>query len=160
MSTVIDMAWKFWRLARQDRVLVLEAILWLAVAGIAIAVLPFRQIASLTARPVRAPKPPDHVRSTKVRRVRWAIITAARRVPWRAKCFQKGFAAQVMLRRRGIPSVLYYGAAQDEKNGLHTHVWLRDGKVDVVGGEFACRFATLATFPPAHDAESTSRQST
>ena len=56
--------------------------------------------------------------------------------------------------------MLYYGAAQDEKSGLHAHVWLRDGEVDVVGGEIACRFATLAMFPPAHDANNTSRQST
>ena len=52
-----------------------------------------------------------------------------------------------MLLRRGIPSVLYYGAAQDDRNGLHAHVWVRDGDADVIGGEVADRFATLATFP-------------
>ena len=83
-----------------------------------------------------------------VRRIRWAIITTAARVPWRALCFQQGLAAQFMLRRRGIPSVLYYGAAQDDRSGLYTHVWVRDGDVDVVGGEIAYRFAILATFPP------------
>jgi hypothetical protein len=52
-----------------------------------------------------------------------------------------------MLRRRGVPSVLYYGAAQGERTGLSAHVWVRDGDVDVVGGEIADRFAVLATFP-------------
>jgi Transglutaminase-like superfamily len=52
-----------------------------------------------------------------------------------------------MLRRRGIPSVLYYGAAQD-RSGLISHVWLRHGDVDVIGGATAHRFAILATFPP------------
>ena len=51
-------------------------------------------------------------------------------------CFQQGLAAQLMLRRRGIPSVLYYGAAQDG-SGLHAHVWVRDGDIDVIGGEIA-----------------------
>jgi hypothetical protein len=87
------------------------------------------------------------MRLSKVRRIRWAIIAAAGRVPWRALCFQQGLAAQLMLRRRGVPSVLYYGAAQGERTGLSGHVWVRDGDVDVVGGEIADRFAVLATFP-------------
>jgi hypothetical protein len=91
---------------------------------------------------------PRQKRANKVQRVRWAIITTAARVPWRALCFQQGLAAQFMLRRRGIPSVLYYGAAQDERSGLYTHVWVVDDDVDVIGGEIAHRFAILAAFPP------------
>jgi hypothetical protein len=44
--------------------------------------------------------------------------------------------------------VLYYGAAQDERSGVFTHVWVRDGNVDVIGAEIAYRFAVLTTFPP------------
>ena len=143
----IDLLRRFWRLSWQDRLLLLEAILWLAIAGFAIAVLPFRHVGLLAARPIRRPKLPRQARLNKVRRIRWAIITTAARVPWRALCFQQGLAAQLMLRRRGIPSVLYYGAAQDDRSGLHAHVWVRDGDVDVIGGEIAHRFAILATFP-------------
>jgi hypothetical protein len=124
-----------------------EAILWLAIARVAIAVLPFRHIGFLAARPIHRPRLPHQTRANKVQRVRWAIITTATRVPWRALCFQQGLAAQFMLRRRGIPSVLYYGAAQDEQSGLYAHVWVSDGDVDVIGGEIAHRFAILATFP-------------
>jgi hypothetical protein len=53
-----------------------------------------------------------------------------------------------MLRRRGVPSILYYGAAPDNQNGLSAHVWVRDGGVNVIGGEIASRFTVLATFPP------------
>jgi len=144
----INLLRKFLRLSWQDRFLLLEAILWLGVAGLAIAVLPFRNIGLLAARQIRRPKPPDPVRLAQVRRIRWAIVATAGRVPWRAVCFQQGLAAQFMLRRRGIPSVLYYGAAQDDRSGLSTHVWVRDGDLEVVGGEIACRFAILATFPP------------
>lgn len=144
---VIDRLRRFWRLSWQDRLLLLEAILWLAVAGFAIAVLPFRHIGLLAARPVRRLKLPYHARLDKVRRTRWAIMSTATRVPWRAMCFQRGLAAQLMLRRRGIPSVLYYGAAQDDLSGLYTHVWVCDGAVDVIGGEIAHRYAVLATFP-------------
>jgi hypothetical protein len=63
-------------------------------------------------------------------------------------CFQQGLAAQFMLRRRGVPSVLYYGAATDDRSGLSAHVWVRASGVDVIGGEIASRFAVLMTFPP------------
>ena len=139
---------KFSRLSWRDRLLLTEAIVWLAVAGFAIAVLPFRHLGFLAARPLRRPTPPQHSRLQTVRRIRWAILATARLVPWRALCFQQGIAAQLMLRRRGIPSVLFYGAAQDELAGLFAHVWVRDRDVNVVGGEIAHRFAILATFPP------------
>jgi hypothetical protein len=144
---VIDLLRKFWRLRWQDRLLVVEAILYLAVAGFGIALLPFRHVAVLAARPTRRPQPPPQECLRKVRRIRWAILATARRVPWRALCFEQGLAAQLMLRRRGIPSVLYYGVAQD-RSSLFTHVWVRYGDADVVGGATAHRFAILATFPP------------
>ena len=146
-AEAIDFLRRFWRLSWQDRFLLLEAILWLVIAGFAIAVLPFRHVGFLAARPIRRPKLTQG-RANKVQRIRWAIITTAARVPWRALCFQQGLAAQFMLRRRGIPSVLYYGAAQDDRSGLYAHVWVRDGDVDVIGGEIAYHFAVLATFPP------------
>jgi Transglutaminase-like superfamily len=139
---------KLWRLPWQDRVLLLETILSLTIAGIVIAVLPFRYVGFLAARPIRRATLLGQARVYEVGRVRWAIITIAARLPWRALCFQQSLAAQLMLRRRGISSVLYYGAAQDDRSGLCAHVWVRDGNVDVIGGEIAYRFAILATFPP------------
>jgi hypothetical protein len=147
-DTTIDLLRKFWRLPWQDRLLIVEAFLWLAVAGSAVALLPFRQLGHLGACPIRGLERRKQLRLTKVKRIRWAVIATARRVPWRALCFQQGLAAQLMLRRRGIPSVLYYGVAQDERTGLSAHVWVRDGDVDVIGCEIACIFAILETFPP------------
>jgi hypothetical protein len=144
---IVTILRKFWRLPWHNRLLVLEATFSLAVAGFAIALLPFRHVGRLAARPTGRPEPPQQNRLPKVRSVRWAVIAAARQVPWHAMCFQRGLAAQFMLRRRGIPSVLYYGAAPHDLNGIAAHVWVRDGEVDVIGGEIASRFALLATFP-------------
>ena len=143
---VIELSVSVCRLSWQDRLLLVEAFLYLAIAGFAVAVLPFRHVGRLAARPIRRPELPFETRVNKVRRIRWAIIATGSRMPWRAVCFQQGLAAQLMLRRRNIPSVLYYGAAQD-RGGLSAHVWVRDGNVDVIGGEIAHRFAILATFP-------------
>jgi hypothetical protein len=147
MPAPIGLMRKFWQLPWHDRVLLVEAALLLAVAAAAIAVLPFRSVGHLAALPVRRQAPSQPTRLIEAQRVRWAIAACARRVPWRAMCFEQGLAAQIMLRRRCIPSVLYYGAAPDDKRGLSAHVWVRDGELDVVGGEIALRYAVLAMFP-------------
>jgi hypothetical protein len=139
---------KLMRLSWRDRLLFVRAIVWLTLAGLTLTVLPFRYVGLLAGRPTRQPRPSDQECLTQIRRARWAIITVARRMPWRAACFHQGLAAQFMLRRQGIPSVLYYGAAQDERGSLSAHVWVRDGDVDVIGGEVASQYAELATFPP------------
>jgi hypothetical protein len=148
MRPAINLARKLWRLSWSDRLMLLEAIFWLALAALAIAVLPFAHIGRLALFPVCGQAPPQQRRLAESRRVRWAVVASARRVPWRAMCFQQGLAAQFMLRRRGIPSVLSYGVALDKRRGLSAHVWVRDRNVDVIGGEIASRYAVLATFPP------------
>ena len=139
---------KFRRLTWADRLLVVEAMTMLILASVAIAVLPFRSVGRLAAVRTGQTEPAPEDRARVINRVRWAIIACARRMPWRAMCFEQGFAAQRMLRRRGIASVLYFGASPDDRKGLAAHVWVRDGDTDVVGGETASQFAVLATFPP------------
>jgi hypothetical protein len=73
----------------------------------------------------------------------------ARRVPFRAKCFEQGLTAQWMLRRRGIASTLFYGIARDRDRALSAHVWVRAGAFDVVGCDNIADFATVAQFPAA-----------
>jgi hypothetical protein len=148
MRRVIHLMGRFFRLVPNERLLLIDALLWLTLARMAIIVLPFRHIGRLASRPVRGRKPSKQSRTAPSRRIRWAVVACARRVPWRAMCFEQGLAAHLMLRRRGVPSVLYYGAAPDHFKGLSAHVWVRDGEVDVVGCEVASRFALLATFPP------------
>ncbi|MEO8113933.1 MAG: lasso peptide biosynthesis B2 protein, partial [Phenylobacterium sp.] len=80
-------------------------------------------------------------------RVRWAIVAVARRLPWRALCFEQGLAAHWMLRRRGTPATLHYGVAGSAEAGLKAHVWVRDGQRAIVGCELADRFTELAVFP-------------
>ena len=138
---------KLWALQPADRVLLCETAFWLAVAAVAIAILPFERLGRMAAispsrRVLVEPK-----RMKETRRIRWAIMACGSRMPWRAMCFEQGLAAQFMLRRRGIPSVLYYGAAPDRDRGVSAHVWVRDRDIDVVGCEIASQFAVLATFP-------------
>ena len=148
MSLTPSIVMKFRRLPRTDRLLVIEAAATLILASLVIAVLPFRSVGRLASLRTRRSEPSFEARANAIKRIRWAVTACARRLPWRAMCFEQGFAAQRMLRRRGIPSVLHFGAARNKQEGLAAHVWVRDGDVDVIGGELAPRFAVLATFPP------------
>lgn len=124
-------------------VLLAEALATLGLASLLIALLPFRRIATLASR--GQPKPP--ATSMQARDIERAIDVWARRVPWRAVCFQRGLAAQLMLRRRGLAAALHYGAARDDDGRLVTHVWVRSGNVDVTGCHGVERYAVLAVFP-------------
>jgi hypothetical protein len=117
----------------------------LLAASVAIRVVPFRflvrTIASGRERLV------DERAQQEIDRVRWAVEGAARRLPWRIVCFQKGLAVQRLLARRGIPSNLHYGVAHEEHGELKAHVWVTHRDRYVIGGEEAGRFARLATYP-------------
>jgi hypothetical protein len=128
-----------------DRLLLAEALATLAAASLAIRLLPFRRIAAGAARARQRHAAPQ---GRLLARVRWSVDAWARRVPWRAVCFQKGLAVHWMLRRRGIDSVLHYGAAHAPGEGLSAHVWVTVGTIIVTGGGEASRFARLASFPP------------
>lgn len=146
MSSALTLIRKFALLLPTDRLLLLQAVFWLLISRWITATLPFRTIgwlATVTAlRSISIPACP-----TEAKRIRWALITCARHVWWRAQCFEQGLAAHFMLRRRQVSSVLYYGVAPDDLNGLAAHVWVCADGLDIIGGESASRFAVLATFP-------------
>lgn len=128
-----------------DRLMLVEALATLAAASLAIRLLPFRRVAALAARE----RPLSESANPRLlARIRWSVNAWGRRVPWRAVCFQRGLAAHWMLRRRGVASVLHYGAAQEPDEGLLAHVWVSVGGTLITGGAEAPRFARLASFPP------------
>ncbi len=127
-----------------DRLLLAEALLTLVLASLAIRLLSFRRVVGAAAAPERGP--PPACASETARRTVWAVRAWARRVPWKAVCFQQGLAVHAMLRRRGVPSHLHYGVSQAD--GLKAHVWVSAAGRDVIGGEEAAGFTCLATYPP------------
>ena len=130
-----------------ERRLVLEAVFALGVAALAIALMPFRHVAARAGRHRARGTADEAARADLVRQVGWAVAACARRVPWRAKCFEQGLAAQWMLRRRRVAATLYYGVARAEDGALAAHVWLRAGALDVIGCENSGDFTELARFP-------------
>jgi hypothetical protein len=136
-------------LAPHERWLFAEGLVGLGLASLAVALLPFRTIAGSATRPWTAKSPLDD--RAVIASVAWAVRAGARRVPFRAKCFEQGLAAWWMLRRRGVNATLHYGARRENEN-LVAHVWVTAGDRGVIGCENKDAFAELIRFPMPSDA--------
>lgn len=127
--------------------LVVEAALSLLLARLAIKLFPFRLLVWYCNRhskkhEVIGPER-DHLRMEVSR----AIDRAASILPGKTVCFPRGIVAQSMLRRRGVGTTLYYGAATLPEVGLTSHVWVRDGEEGVVGHSNSANYQILAHYP-------------
>lgn len=143
---------RFRQVGPRRRALVAEAVACLLVARLAVVMLPFPTLARRLGRFV----PPDEARrlgnratareSQAAAEVGWAVTRAARYVPFKAVCLPQAMAAQGMLRRRGIASVMHFGASKGEAKPLDAHAWLDAAGVEVTGFPLAARLAEIACF--------------
>ena len=132
---------------RGDLPVLLEAVIWLLVARIILRLLTITRAVSLLI-PTRRLTPSSPVSLDTLARVRWAVRLGARKVPWRALCFEQGIAAQRMLMRRGIAADLVYGVARHRNGSIEAHVWTRAANHTVVGGPLCDRFNPIVAFVP------------
>lgn len=134
-----------------QRALLLEAIIWLALARVALALFPFRVVAAhlgdvcqpAVAASKLASSGGDPKHADVARAVGWAVRLMAGKAPFRAVCLQQGVAAKMMLRRRGIQSALHFGVARNPA-GLDAHAWLDTAGAKVTGYPVGKEFTELA----------------
>ncbi|HKO01340.1 MAG TPA: lasso peptide biosynthesis B2 protein [Thermoanaerobaculia bacterium] len=92
----------------------------LGIADLLVRTVPFRFIARRVEGPLRR----ERSDATAVRRVKWAIDAAHRRLPWNVPCLATAIAANRLLARRGIPSELWLGVKTSEQSPIDAHAWL------------------------------------
>lgn len=138
-------------MSRRERLLRAEAAVYLIVAKLALELVPFRWLVHVFERELRAPELHGAARGAARREVRRAVHHVA--LPLRMACFPKAIAAQAMLRRRGVPTTLYWGAARLPGEGLSGHAWLQDGEAGVVGSHAAVPYTALRSFSGSHSSE-------
>jgi Transglutaminase-like superfamily len=125
-----------------DRWLVCEAVVMLGVARFIVTAVSFRLVAPWLSHV-------PHTRSCDkalLLRVRRAVTTAARNVPWNALCLPQAIAAKAMLARRGCGSSLHLGADLNAQGKLTAHAWLVAGDTVVVGAAGVSCVTPLARF--------------
>jgi hypothetical protein len=142
------------QIGKERRTLLAEAAVCLVVARLELLFLSFPRLARRFGTLV----PPSDPRaleagigasSNQIRvaeEVGWAVNRAARYVPFMALCLPQAMAAHRMLRRRGVPSVMHFGAAAGLTKSLDAHVWLDAAGVKVTGYPVEECLAEIARF--------------
>jgi hypothetical protein len=145
---------RFGQVDNRRRGLLAEAVTYLFAARLALIFIPFPRLA----RHLGTFVPPTDPRVLQTKAVAtdgqallaedigWAVTRAARYVPFRAVCLPQAMAARVMLRRRGVESVMHFGAAKGTEKPLDAHAWLDAAGVEVTGYPVAKNFAEIACF--------------
>ena len=136
------------RRSRQERALLLESSFWLLAARVAVPWFEFRRIARVL-RLVEGDAPDTLPRQEGLtpQQVAWAVEAVAGHAPWASTCLMRALAGHVLLRRRGISSVLTLGVATTGTSGtIVAHAWLRCGESVLIGGRGTHHFAPLASF--------------
>lgn len=132
---------RFAQVDSRRRALVVEAVACLLLARLALVFVPFQRLArhlgtfvapskARSLQDGRAISPHD---AALAREIGWAVTRAAGHVPFKAVCLPQAMAARVMLRRRGVASVMHFGAGKSDDNRLDAHAWLDAAGVEVTG---------------------------
>jgi len=145
---------RFAQVGNRRRALLAEAVAWLLLTRLALLLVPFPPLA----RRLGTFVPPSDARAVAARRsgapsatslaeeIGWAVTRAARHVPFNAVCLPQAMTARIMLKRRGVGSVLHFGAAKGDQKPLDAHAWLDAAGVEVTGYPVAAKFTEIACF--------------
>ena len=145
---------RFSQVDNRHRLLLAEAVVGLLAARLALIFVSFprlvRRFGAFVAPTdprafnARAPFTDDQI--CIANEVSWAVARAARFVPFKAVCLPQAMAAHAMLKRRGVTSVMHFGAARGRTKPLDAHAWLDAAGVEVTGYPVEERFAEIACF--------------
>jgi Transglutaminase-like superfamily len=129
---------RFWSLSRREKLFFFEATLLLLCSNACVNTIAFKRIYkflhsewSEDTRVVDAEK----VRGLVTR----SISRAAKILPFKTLCLSRSIAEFVMLRRRGIPAVMFAGLRISRHSFLEAHAWVAVGQNDKIseGSTFA-----------------------
>lgn len=141
---------RFAQVGNRRRVLAVEAVVCLAVARLALVIVPFPKLA----RRLGTAIPPQNAHANSeadpravgiAQDIGWAVTRAARYLPFSAVCLPQALAARMMLKRRGVGSVLHFGATTQAQR-IKAHAWLDAAGVKVTGYPVAKEFVEIARF--------------
>jgi Transglutaminase-like superfamily len=137
---------KLKRLSRPERGMLLEALIWIGAARIAILLFKFRHTARLLGLGQQiTPVELTPAQSAVATRIGWAVRTAATRIPRANTCLVQTLAAAAMMRWREIPCMVCLGVAKGSSD-IVAHAWLRCGDAVVTGENGHERFIPISAF--------------
>ena len=140
----MDRLLKFWSLPRREKQFLCEAGTLLLLSNLSIKAIAFRHIDNfLHTRWKDAPRDSDHADDIKL--VKLSVSRAANLLPSKSLCLSRSIAEFIMLRRRGIPAVMYAGVKFSENSSLSAHAWVHSGREAANGNSENCAYTSLVT---------------
>jgi hypothetical protein len=121
------------QLPAADRLLLMQTLLLVSLVRIGLWLLPFKTMLALAERAARRAAPAQPLDAGGAQRLVWAVAAVSRCIP-AATCLTQALAAQILLRRQGIPAKLRIGVAKGGAGRLEAHAWL-EGEQGVLIGD-------------------------
>jgi len=119
---------RFWYWARCEKLLLVEACVLLLASNLSVKAVAFRRIDSCLRRwDRRNASVSSEYMQNDIRLVDLSLTRAANLFPWKSLCLTSSIAKLIMLRRRGIPAVLFAGVKSVADASLVAHAWVRPG---------------------------------
>jgi len=129
-----------------DRLALAEAAMLLGLTRAMVLAVPFRIYSRLLGRHMaEAARMDTPAHAGAITRVKWAVATMGRHLPWECNCMNSSITGMLMLRRRGIPCTMYLGVVRESPEKIKAHAWLRAGTQIIVGAPVK-QFTVVSTF--------------
>jgi hypothetical protein len=134
---------KFWSLTRREKKFLCEASIVLSLSHACVTAITFRHIDRFLRTHWNDVIQGGIERQQEIRLVQRSILRAANVLPWKSLCLSRSIAEFIMLRRRGIPAVMFAGVRFSGDSSLDAHAWVDAGpEVNDKHSENS-RFATI-----------------
>lgn len=139
---------KYFQLPFQEKIILCEAMFWLAVFRLALLFISFKKISSYLGQQGVVIDDSVCIESRndveEIRRVIRAVGRMSRNLPWECKCLVQAISAKRMLKRRNVESTVYLGVTK--KDGFSAHAWLRVDDTVVIGGGELSKYSVVSYF--------------
>ncbi len=134
----------------RQKLLFLEAALWLSLGRLALLSFPFRTIGRYLGKfhpPALTPSQGTPATLAVARETAWAIDRAAAALPFPSVCLPRAVAAAQMLLLRKVPYRVHFGAQKGSADAkMQLHAWVDVAGADVAGTRTAAEFTEVGYF--------------
>jgi len=143
------------RMPIRQKLLMLEAMILLLAARLAVVLVPFKRLAGGFGKQQSNSEfkmqnsefeNQKLVDDEAVRRLGSMVQRVAKYVPWKAKCLEQAIAVKWMLAWRGLPATVFFGVKNSQEGDLKAHAWVRSGRVIATGGRNHRQFKVINVF--------------
>lgn len=148
--SLLELAAKIQSRSWRELRLLPEALLLLGLMRLAVLFVPFqRTVRFLGLTPQTLPcSDANPQQAAAAAAIGWSVRAMAARTPWESACLAQALAGMVMLKRRGIPALLFLGVAKETSGpvDMAAHAWLSCAGTVVTGEGGYERFTVIGSF--------------